>query len=339
MTRGSQMALVLVAQALASPGDTVAVEALGARRAWDAFVRAGARCLPVPIDGQGLRIDALEVLLGETPIRAVFVTPQRQYPTLAVLSAERRARLLDLAAAHRFAVIEIDPGLRVPLRGPPAGAAGGRGHRAQVVVHVGTLSKISAPTSGSASWWRPGPLIFPDERAPGCVRLPRRPGARARDGRADGGRRAAAAPQPDGQGLPQPPGRALRRTGRRRSPEMLQVDPPSGGAGHLGRGRPRRSTSMPGRRAPSSGACPSTRAGASRSTAARWRVFASGSPTTPNRSCWRCRAGCDWRSRISGERAPRPAGRSESSSAGCSERAGWARCTAPGTDDSSAPWR
>ena len=158
VTRGSQMALVLVAQALASPGDTVAVEALGARRAWDAFVRAGARCLPVPIDGEGLRIDALESLLGETPVRAVFVTPQRQYPTLAVLSAERRARLLELAAEHRFAVIEMDPDSEFHFEGRPQAPLASR-DPAQVVVHVGTLSKIFSPDLRLGFVVGPAPLL------------------------------------------------------------------------------------------------------------------------------------------------------------------------------------
>jgi GntR family transcriptional regulator / MocR family aminotransferase len=158
VTRGSQMALVLVAQALVSPFDTVAVEALGARRAWDAFVRAGARCLPVPIDEEGLRIDALETLLGETPLRAVFVTPQRQYPTLAVLSAERRARLLELASSHRFAVVEMDPDSEFQFDGRPQAPLAAK-DPAQVVVHVGTLSKIFSPDLRLGFVVGPGPLI------------------------------------------------------------------------------------------------------------------------------------------------------------------------------------
>ena len=156
--RGSQMALVLVAQALAAPGDTVAVEALGARRAWDAFVRAGARCLPVPIDEHGLRTDALEALLGETPVRAVFVTPQRQYPTLAVLSSERRARLLELAAEHRFAVIEMDPDSEFHFEGRPLAPLAAK-DPSQVVVHVGTLSKIFSPDLRLGFVVGPGPLV------------------------------------------------------------------------------------------------------------------------------------------------------------------------------------
>lgn len=144
VTRGSQMTLVLVAQALLGPGDTVAVEALGDPGAWEACTRAGARCLPVPVDADGLSVEALERLLAAAPLRAVLVTPRRHYPTLAPLSPDRRGRLLELAGRHRFAVLEADhdPEFHFEGRLLPSLAAQ---DRAGVVVHVGTLSKIFSP--------------------------------------------------------------------------------------------------------------------------------------------------------------------------------------------------
>jgi GntR family transcriptional regulator/MocR family aminotransferase len=77
VTRGTQLPLFLVAQTLLAPGDAVAVEALGARPAWEAFARAGARCVPVPVDGEGLDVEALERLASTDRLRAVLVTPRR----------------------------------------------------------------------------------------------------------------------------------------------------------------------------------------------------------------------------------------------------------------------
>ena len=158
VTRGSQMAIYLVAQALFAPGDAVAVEALGGRGAWEAFARAGARCLPVPVDGEGLSIDELERVLAATPLRAVLVTPQRQYPTLAVLSAGRRPRLLELAAAHRFAVLEVDQDSEFQFEGRPLAPLAAM-DRAGVVVHVGTLSKIFSPDLRLGFVSGPAPLL------------------------------------------------------------------------------------------------------------------------------------------------------------------------------------
>ncbi len=144
VTRGTQMAFFLAAQALFVPGDHVAVEALGDRGVWDAFARAGARCLPVPVDDGGLDVEALAALASTTRLRAVLVSPQRQYPTLTVLAPERRKRLLELAAAGRFAVLESDLDAEFQLDGRPV-APLAADDPAGVVVHFGVLSKIFSP--------------------------------------------------------------------------------------------------------------------------------------------------------------------------------------------------
>lgn len=141
VTRGSHMAFFLAAQSLLAPGDNVAVEALGDRAVWEAFARAGARCLPVPIDEEGLDVDALAALADRTPLRAVLVTPQRQYPTLAPLAAGRRRRLLELAAARRFAVLESDLDWELQFGGRPE-APLAAADRAGVVIHFGVLSRV-----------------------------------------------------------------------------------------------------------------------------------------------------------------------------------------------------
>ena len=108
VTRGSQMALYLIARALFQPGDVVAIEALGYRPAWEAFRQAGARLVPLPVDAAGLDVDALAQLVGRERVRAVYVTPHHHYPTTATLAPGRRLRLLELARAARLAVIEDD---------------------------------------------------------------------------------------------------------------------------------------------------------------------------------------------------------------------------------------
>ncbi len=158
VTRGSQMALFLTGQALLSAGDAVAVEALGDPGAWEAFARGGARCLPVPVDAEGMRVGALDQLAESERLRAVFVTPQRQYPTTVPLSAERRARLMVLAQAHRFAIIENDQDSEFLFEGRPRAPLAAE-DRAGVVVHVGTLSKIFSPNLRLGYVHGPAPLI------------------------------------------------------------------------------------------------------------------------------------------------------------------------------------
>jgi GntR family transcriptional regulator/MocR family aminotransferase len=158
ITRGSQLAVDLVARVLVQPGDVVAVEALGYRPAWSALAAAGARLVPVPVDAHGLDIDALEALAARERLRAVYVTPHHQYPTTAMLDAGRRLRLLELARARRIAVIEDDYDFEFHYEGRPVLPLAAADRHA-VVVYIGTLSKILAPSLRLGFIVAPPPLI------------------------------------------------------------------------------------------------------------------------------------------------------------------------------------
>jgi len=144
VTRGSQMALTLVARALLRPGDVVAVEQLGYRPAWEAFRAAGATVVPVAVDKDGLDIDALKRLASRTTLRAVYVTPHHHYPTTVTLKAARRLALLALARAEKIAIVEDDYDHEFHYDGRPVLPLASADH-AGLVVYIGTLSKILAP--------------------------------------------------------------------------------------------------------------------------------------------------------------------------------------------------
>ena len=145
VTRGSQMGLFLLIEVLFQRGDAVVVEDPGYEFCWDAFRRRGVELIPVPVDAEGLRVDVLRALAGRRTVRAVLTTPSLQYPTTVALSAARRKALLELAAEHRFAVIEDDFVHEYRYEGPqilPLASEDTGG----VVVHVGTLSKVWMPS-------------------------------------------------------------------------------------------------------------------------------------------------------------------------------------------------
>ncbi|ATB41241.1 GntR family transcriptional regulator [Cystobacter fuscus] len=158
VTRGSQMALFLVAQALVRPGDVIAVEALGYRPAWDALRLAGARLVGLPVDGEGLRVDALRTLLAQGPVRAVFVTPHHQYPTTVTLTVARRLELLRLAAESGVAVVEDDYDHEFHYEGRPVLPLASA-DRSGSVVYVGSLSKIMAPGLRLGYVVAPAPVV------------------------------------------------------------------------------------------------------------------------------------------------------------------------------------
>ncbi len=139
VTRGSQMALYLLAHALLRPGDRVAVEALGYPPAWHAFRRAGAELVGVPVDEEGMVVDEIPA-----DVRAVYVTPHHQYPSGAVLSARRRLGLLELARRRRIPVLEDDYDHEYHYEGRPVLPLAAL-DRDGIVVTIGTLSKAFAP--------------------------------------------------------------------------------------------------------------------------------------------------------------------------------------------------
>ncbi|MFC3757510.1 PLP-dependent aminotransferase family protein [Chryseobacterium tructae] len=145
ITRGSQMAMFLTAQSLLTSGDCIIVEDPGYQPAWQAFEYAGAQLLPVAVDEEGINIQAIEVLLSEhTNIKAIYITPHRQYPTMVTLSLSRRLRLIELANQHDITIIEDDYdnefhfGYRpiLPISSFP---------ELNNYVYIGTLSKVVAP--------------------------------------------------------------------------------------------------------------------------------------------------------------------------------------------------
>ena len=144
VTRGSQMALDLVARTLLSPGDVVAVESLGYRPAWEAFRAAGAKIVPLPVDEEGVDVAALETLAASGSVRAVYVTPHHQYPTTVALSPGRRLLLLELARKRRIAIIEDDYDHEFHYDGRPVLPLASADD-AGMVVYIGTLSKVLAP--------------------------------------------------------------------------------------------------------------------------------------------------------------------------------------------------
>lgn len=111
LTRGVMSTLNLVSRVLFAPGDAVAVEDPGYFRVAEAFRAAGARLFPVPVDGQGLDVAALEALLIREPIGLLYLTASPQHPTQVILAPARRQRLLELSRIHGFRILEGDPAL------------------------------------------------------------------------------------------------------------------------------------------------------------------------------------------------------------------------------------
>jgi DNA-binding transcriptional MocR family regulator len=126
VTSGSLDAIERVLDAHLRPGDAVAVEDPGWGSLLDLVPARGLRAVPVAVDDEGPRPEAVETALGRGA-RALVVTDRAQNPTGAALSSDRAARLRDLLAAHPATLlIEDDHGhgiVETPLH-PLAGSTG-----------------------------------------------------------------------------------------------------------------------------------------------------------------------------------------------------------------------
>ncbi|MEL5878011.1 PLP-dependent aminotransferase family protein [Cereibacter sphaeroides] len=160
IARGSQMALFLAARAALAPGEAIAVEEPGYPLAWEAFRAAGAEVRGVPVDGGGLRIDALEAALARDPcLRAVYITPHHQYPTTVTMGAVRRLQLLELAERHGLALIEDDYDHEYRFEGRPVLPLAARAPEGLPLIYVGSLSKLLSPGIRLGYALAPEPLL------------------------------------------------------------------------------------------------------------------------------------------------------------------------------------
>jgi GntR family transcriptional regulator/MocR family aminotransferase len=100
---------------------------------------AGIEVVAVPVDADGVSVDALE----RTDADALVLTPSHQWPTGAVLSAERRAAVLRWARKRRALVIEDDYDAEYRYDRAPIGAM--QGLAPDLVAYAGTASKTLAP--------------------------------------------------------------------------------------------------------------------------------------------------------------------------------------------------
>ncbi len=106
---------------------------------WDAATHAGLATVPIPLDGDGLRVDALAASGADVGV----VTPSHQFPTGAVMGPERRHALLAWARTGDRLVIEDDYDAEFRYDRRPLAAL--QGLDPARVAYVGTASKTLAP--------------------------------------------------------------------------------------------------------------------------------------------------------------------------------------------------
>jgi len=149
ITSGSLQAIELVNGILLTRGDWVLTEQVTYFGSLNRLARLGVNAVGVPLDGEGLRIDALSAALDDFRRRGIrpkyiYVIPTVQNPTGTIMGEARRRELLALAEVHGVPIFEDDcyADLIWDGRRPPALYAMTASRN---VIHIGSFSKSIAP--------------------------------------------------------------------------------------------------------------------------------------------------------------------------------------------------
>src|SRR5499427_4263779 len=142
ITGGTQQAIDIAIRVVLTPGDEVWVEDPGYPLTHAQLLLAKARPHAIPVDTQGLIVDAGERAAPRA--RAAFVTPSHQFPTGVTLSMARRLELLAWARQRGAFIVEDDYTSEFRYSGPPLASLQGLDDTEQVI-YVGTLNKALFP--------------------------------------------------------------------------------------------------------------------------------------------------------------------------------------------------
>jgi len=157
VTTGGQQVIDLVCKALIDSGDVIVAEAPTYPGAVPTFTAYQAEVEQIEIDADGMPIDVLEQTLdrlqaqGRRP-KFIYVIPNFQNPGGVTMSLARRRRLVEVARERELLVLEDNPYGLLRYEGEPLptlysldAQAAGRGGAADMVIYLGTFSKILSP--------------------------------------------------------------------------------------------------------------------------------------------------------------------------------------------------
>ena len=140
VTTGAQQAIDVVARALLEPGDVAVIESPTFTGSLLSLRSTGARVIGVPVDSEGLDVEALEQVLSRHEVRLCALQTACQNPMGVDLSPERRERLAELALERNLFVLEdrVYADLRYEGSSGPSLRGAAPGH----VIQVNSLSKV-----------------------------------------------------------------------------------------------------------------------------------------------------------------------------------------------------
>ncbi len=144
VTNGSLEAGAMLFRHLLGPGDRVVVEQPSYDRTLLLLEQLGVEFVPVALEADGIDVDAIERALEHGPIKLAHIIPNFHNPAGCTLSAEKRERLVKLAAEHDFMIFEDDPYRELPFGEDPPPTMLSM-DEADKVIHGSSFSKTVSP--------------------------------------------------------------------------------------------------------------------------------------------------------------------------------------------------
>lgn len=145
ITSGGQQAIELATKLLVNEGDTILCESPSFVGSLNAFRSYKANLVGIPMDRDGMDMDALENALKTCPnVKLIYTIPTFQNPSGCTLSIERRRKMLELAEKYDVLILEDNPYFELRYSGeyvPPIKSMDETGR----VIYAGSYSKVLSP--------------------------------------------------------------------------------------------------------------------------------------------------------------------------------------------------
>jgi 2-aminoadipate transaminase len=133
----------MITEVLVPRGERALVESPSYDRAITLVRRRGAELVGIPLERDGMDLDAFEAALAEGVPMLVYVITDFQNPMGVTTSLEKRERLAALAREHDFWIVEDAPYRRLRYRGEDIPSLWSLAPAR--VLHMSSFSKILAP--------------------------------------------------------------------------------------------------------------------------------------------------------------------------------------------------
>ncbi len=145
ITSGAQQVMDLMTKALVNEGDEVVCESPSFIGSLNTFRSYGAKLLGVPMDEDGMNMEALEeTLKTHSKIKFIYTIPTFQNPSGITMSIEKRKRLYELAKEYNVLILEDNPYGELRYRGETLPTIKSMDEDG-IVVYAGSFSKVISP--------------------------------------------------------------------------------------------------------------------------------------------------------------------------------------------------